>query len=595
MKYGKEQPLGKERRFGSILSKKVLLLFSFLLLLFGIWECLVRLFPHLLFVLPPPTDIFSTLWVERSRFYFHTLYTLKEMLGGFLLALCAAFPLAWIMMRYHHSRFLLQPMLIVIQCLPMFTLAPIMVIWFGWSFTAIVVPTALMIFFPLTLNIYQGLRSTPHDLLEFFQTNHATPWQTFFKLRLPWAIPHIFAGFRISAAIAGIGAVAGEWAGAQNGLGMLMLESRRYVDLEMTFGAIFWLTFISTTLYCLILYCEKLLLPPHRSCRWKKIYRIRSWWGFTKKLLPLFLLCTFGGCQRTEGEGTFRLLLDWIPNANHIPLYVGIEKGFFREEKIRLLLQKMHDTGGGISYLTSHQADLLVNHMPGTLKAAARGASLKVIGVLFKTPLSGFIYRTPPEISQSRDLSGRLLGYCLGGPDTLFLEFLLRQAHIEPAGRKNVSVDLISAMATHSVDFIYGGFWNIEPAQLAALGMTTGYIPIQELGVPNYCEMIILANDHTTAASPLFAAAFQRALQKSIDYCRAEPEEAFKIYARGNPDHRPKTLQWEREAWEKTLPLLARDQRVDREEVATFYSWLYDQKIVTVPYPTASLFPEEAE
>ena len=181
---------------------------------------------YLLFILPAPSGIFAVLWEMRGEFLLHTLVTLKEMCGGFLLALVCAFPLAWTMLRHETSRTLLQPLFIIIQCLPMFTLAPIMVIWFGWSYTAIVIPTALMIFFPLTLNIYQGLRSTPQHLLEFFQANQATPWQTFFKLRFPWAVPHIFAGFRISSAIAGVGAVAGEWAGAQRGLGILMLERR---------------------------------------------------------------------------------------------------------------------------------------------------------------------------------------------------------------------------------------------------------------------------------------------------------------------------------------------------------------------------------
>ncbi len=227
-----------------------------------------------------------------------SVITLKEMFAGFFLALLVAFPLAWTMMRYHSSRSLLQPLFIIIQCIPMFTLAPIMVVWFGWGAMAIIIPTALMIFFPLTLNIYQGLRSTPEDLLEFFHANQATAWQTFFKLRLPWSLPHIFAGFRISAAVAGVSAVAGEWAGAQNGLGVLMLESRRNTDLEITFGALFCLTTISTALYLLILYVEKIALPP------------RSWYPFQKqKYLPLLLLTlispfSFSLPPRSErGEG----------------------------------------------------------------------------------------------------------------------------------------------------------------------------------------------------------------------------------------------------------------------------------------------------
>ena len=571
------------------MSRRITLFILGFLSLLGVWEFFARSLPHLLFVLPTPSEIVLTLIEMRDRFSLHTLCTLKEMVGGFILALGAAFPLAWTMMRYQSSRSLLQPLFIVIQCLPMFTLAPIMVIWFGWSFTAIVIPTALMIFFPLTLNIYQGLRSTPKDLLEFFQTNQATRWQTLYKLRLPWALPHIFSGFRISAAIAGVGAVAGEWAGAQKGLGMLMLESRRNTDLEVTFGALFCLTLISTLLYVLILYCEKIVLAPRR---WNPVPlpTLRSKQVNLRKrrlALPFFIfsLILFGlvGCQSSENKTT-RLLLDWLPNPNHIPLYVGIEQEFFQEEGIDLVIQKIYDNGGGISYLTSGQADLLVNHMPGTLKACSRGADIKIVGLLIKEPLCGFIYRDDLTINIAEDLSGRTLGYCLGGPDTAFLDFLLEQGNVEPSGRKNVSVDLISPMGTKSVDFIYGGFWNIEPAQLRSLGIETGHFPIQDLGVPTYYEMIILANGDTLESSPSFVAAFQRALQKSIDFCLQNPDQAFEYYAHNNPDRRPKTLEWEKEAWALTYPILADNQSIDSELVNDFKLWLEEQNIITQPF-----------
>ncbi|MEZ5314858.1 MAG: ABC transporter substrate-binding protein [Chlamydiales bacterium] len=575
------------------MSKKVGLLFLCFLLFLGIWELVSLSFPHLLFVLPPPSQILSTLWELRSRFYFHTLFTLKEMLGGFILALVTAFPLAWTMMRYQASRSLLQPLFIVIQCLPMFTLAPIMVIWFGWSFTAIVIPTALMIFFPLTLNIYQGLRSTPKDLLEFFETHQASSWQTFFKLRLPWAMPHIFAGFRISSAIAGVGAVAGEWAGAQNGLGILMLESRRKTELEITFGALFCLMAISILLYGVILYCEKISHLPH-------IWKFRSNTSLMNRInkktliLPIFILSIllFGVFQsKKKDEKITRLLLDWLPNPNHIPLYVGLEKKFFEEEGIHLVIQKMHDEGGAIPYLTSHRTDLLVNNLPGTLKACSRGADIKLIGLLIEEPLSGFIYRKNPNIRKPQDLTGCNLGYCIGGPDTSFLDFLLDQGNIIPNLRKNISVDLISPMEAQVVDFIFGGFWNIEPAQLRAIGVETNYFSVQQFGVPKYYEMIILANNQAVESSPTFVQAFQRALDKSIQFSCNHPDDAFLCYQLHNPDRRAKTLAWEKEAWKLTYPLLVKNQNIDIQMLEKLKNWMQDRKIITQSFNIHQLIP----
>lgn len=571
--------------------KKSLFFSIFFLTILLVWELSSRTIPEMLFILPAPSDIAYALWEMRNRFWLHTSFTFKEMCGGFVLALLFAFPLAWTMMRYKTSRTVLQPIFIVIQCIPMFALAPIMVVWFGWSYTAIIIPTALMIFFPLTLNIYQGLKSTPQDLLEFFQSNQATNWQIFFKLRLPWAVPHIFAGFRISSAIAGVGAVAGEWAGAQNGLGILMLESRRNTDLEVTFGALFCLTLMSTLLYGFILYCEKISLPPRewtypftRSASSKTFSKRKRHLAFSIFSLSLiyFVLpsCSQQNNPTTPSSLSTRLLLDWLPNPNHIPLYVGIDRGFFREEGIDLMIQKMHEGGGGICYLTAQKADLLINHMPGTFKACSRGADLKIVGLLIKEPLSGLIYRKDPAVKQTSHLSGRVLGYCIGVPDTTFLDFVLKKGEIIPSKMKNVSVDLISAMGTHSVDFIYGGFWNIEPAQLSAVGVETDTFKIQDLGVPTYYEMILLANSGSPHGSKEFSTHFQKALQKSIDFCFENPEEAFSCYARFNQDRRQKTWEWQKAAWYLTLPLLAKDQSIDSEVVKSFYLWQLQEGVI---------------
>ncbi|MCH9609108.1 MAG: hypothetical protein S4CHLAM45_08710 [Chlamydiales bacterium] len=467
----------------------------------------------------------------------------------------------------------------------MFTLAPIMVIWFGWNLVAIVVPTALMIFFPLTLNIYQGFRCTPKALTDFFKLQSATTWQTLIKLRLPSALPHIFAGFRISAAIAGVGAIAGEWAGAQSGLGILMLESRRNSDLAITFGALTCLTGITLSLYALILLAEHLSVPKNRiqlnfnGIKW--IFAKKKWLA-----LPLFsLLILLTGCEKKET----RLLLDWLPNPNHIPLFAGVEEGFFKEEGINLKILKMFDQGGGISYLSSNQADLLVWHIPGTLKACSSGANLKIVGSLINCPLRAIIYRKDPTVQKPSDLTSKTLGYCIGGVETTFLDYLLDQGGILPSKRKNVSTDLISAMGTSAVDFIYGGFWNIEPFQLKSINVETSSFPLESLGVPSYAEMIVIGNGKCRETSLEFTQAFQRALHKSITFSKNHPIRAFEHYIKANPDKTARTIDWEREAWNCTSTLLAEDQTIDLDQLKKFYTWQLSQKILTQPVDCSSL------
>ncbi len=550
--------------------KRNLLFFSFLVLV-GLWELISRSDPHLIFVLPSPSAIASTLWEMKERFAFHTWVTAKEMLLGFVMALITGLPLAWVLFRVDFMRFLLQPLFVVIQCIPMFALAPIMVIWFGWNQTAIIVPTALMIFFPLTLNFYQGLRATPKDLLDLFQINNATGWQTLIKLRIPAAMSHIFAGLKLSASIAGIGAVAGEWAGAQQGLGVLMLESRRNSDLTITFSALCCLSLLTLSFYGIVLCLESF---------WKRRLRVHP-----AILTFCLLLCS---CSQKESSAPphstareITLLLDWLPNPNHIPLYVGLDRGFFQEENIQLTLLKLFDNGGGISYLSSKKTDLILGHIPGALKACSLGANLEVVAELIPMPLRALIYDKQLPITFPKDLSGYRFGYCIGGHNTAFLDFLLKQGEIHPLKKINVSVDLIAALGTHTVDCIYGGYWNIEPYQLRALGMETSYFPIEEFGVPPYQELVVLTTRNLLPSSVLDG--FRRALQKSIHFCQKNVEESFSIYLDYNPDKSQQTKNWELEAWKTTVPLFPQTQEIDRDRIALFYAWQIEQGLIPVP------------
>jgi NitT/TauT family transport system substrate-binding protein len=531
-----------------------------------IWELVIQSNPLLRFVLPAPSAIFGTLINLKERFFYHSQATFFEMIWGFLLAAFTGAPLAWLMFRSHALRCVLQPFFVLVQCLPMFALAPIMVIWFGWSQVAIIVPTALMIFFPLTLNLYQGLRATPNAWLEFFKSNQATEWQTLVKLRLPAAVPHIFSGLKLSAAIAGIGAVAGEWAGAQKGLGILMLESRRNSDLEITFGALFCLAILSLSFYGLILFLEAV---------WHKRLRMKSSW-----LTLLILSLCLSSCHQPKKT---TLLLDWLPNPNHVPLYVAVEKGFFNDEGINLEILKLYDCGGALSYLSSHQTDLILGHLPGALKASSLDAQISLVAEIIPTSLRALIYRDDLPVKTSSDLTGYVLGYCIGGPDTRFLDYLLNQGHITPSEKKNVSADLVSAMGTRAVDVIYGGFWNIEPYQLEALGVKTRYIPIHELKIPNYQELVVIARCEMLQKDPAFIQKFRSAYQKGVEFCLKNPQLAFDCYLHANPDKSQLTKDWELKAFLNTLPLFSKTGHIQSERIEDFHAWLIDQHLIKKP------------
>lgn len=215
-------------------------------------------------LLPSPLAVCARCISQWDRLSFHSLATFKTMGMALCFAVLFALPCGWTMAKKPWTRSIVQAFFILFQCLPMFTLAPLMILWFGWSHIAVLVPTTLMLLFPLIINFYKGISATPKEHLEFFQAHQATEWQIFILLRLPYAVPYVFSGLRICISFAGIGAIAGEWAGAQNGLGVFLQESRRNFDMEGLFAGLVCLLILTSSFYGVLHLLERRLARWHR-------------------------------------------------------------------------------------------------------------------------------------------------------------------------------------------------------------------------------------------------------------------------------------------------------------------------------------------
>ncbi len=516
---------------------------------------------------PPPSKILFRLWEKRDRFLLHTVMTLLEMVIALVIAFCAAFPVGIVMHRWKGMRETLQPLFVIVQCIPMFVLAPIMILLLDWSFLAIVIPTALMIFFPLTLSIFRGLFAVPYEHKEYFQLQGATQWQTFWKLEFLWALPSISAGIRIATSIAGVCAIAGEWAGAEYGLGILMLESRRSFDLESLYGGLMCLIVLSFVLFLCTLGLERRM-----DWTWKRGRRGIHALSWVVMGSLLFSSCQPSGMK----EGTSRVVLDWFPNPNHIPLYVGLEKKFFCEEGIDLHIRKMADPGNTLTHLLSGEADIAVTYMSHTLRAMKNGAPIRIIGILIDRPLGAILYRKELGISHPEDLNGKKMGYCVDAYGVSYIANMLKEKGVEPSLFVNVGFDLVGALATKKVDAVYGGYWNFEMAQCEKLGLSIDYFTHQEFGIPSYHELIFVVHEDQQEG----VEGFQRAMQKSIDYSRDHPEEAFSIYCAKNPDKSKETLEWERVCWEKTLSTLPWQQDLSESLCQEYASWMEEHHLL---------------
>ena len=225
------------------------------------WEAYVKIFDVESWFIPAPSAVAVTLWTDADILARNSWVTLIEVLFGFGLALAAASVLATIMALSRIAERAVYPFVIAAPTIPWLVVAPLFLIWFGAGMTPKVVITGLIAFFPIVVNAVDGLRSVDPDLVNLAKTLGATKRQLLVKIQIPSALPYLFTGIKIAAAVSVIGAVVGEWMGSSEGLGHLMLTSKSKFLTERVFASIAILSAMGIGLFALVGLAEKLMLP----------------------------------------------------------------------------------------------------------------------------------------------------------------------------------------------------------------------------------------------------------------------------------------------------------------------------------------------
>lgn len=214
------------------------------------------------FILPAPglvLERFIQVLLDGSLLR-HTLTTLQEVLAGMVLGVAAASSLGYFLAKSPTFERLASPYIIASQAIPVVAIAPLLVIWFGSGLLSKVLITALVVFFPVLINTIVGVRSVPDDLRDLMRSLLATPWQTFTNLEVPAALPIYLGGLRVGVTLSVIGAVVGEFVGADRGLGFMINLARGQYDTALVFVAIFALVALALGLYGVVLLAERRLL-----------------------------------------------------------------------------------------------------------------------------------------------------------------------------------------------------------------------------------------------------------------------------------------------------------------------------------------------
>jgi len=253
----------KARRVAAAVLPPVL----FALFVLAVWQLYVVIGDVKESTLPKPTDIVASMWDNRTMLIENAWVTIKEIALGFAAAILLGVGLAVLIRSSRKVERAIYPWLVVSQMVPIPAIAPLLVIWTGFDMRPKVLVIMLVSFFPIAVNTIDGLRAVEPELMNLLKTLKANAWQRFRKAQLPAALPFMFSGLKVAAALSVIGAVFAEWVGASDGLGYLVLVLNNQTATTDMFAVIVTLALIGISLFLLVTLLERLLLPWYYESR----------------------------------------------------------------------------------------------------------------------------------------------------------------------------------------------------------------------------------------------------------------------------------------------------------------------------------------
>ena len=217
------------------------------------------------FMLPSPIQVVQAFIKEFPTLMEHSFVTLAEAFWGLTLGIALGFVMAVLMDQFEAVYKAFYPLIVLTQTVPTVAIAPLLVLWFGYEMTPKVILIVITTFFPIAVGLLNGFRSADKDSIHLLRAMGAGRWQIFRYIKLPGAMSQFFAGLRISASYAVVGAVISEWLGGFSGLGVYMTRVKQAFSFDKMFAVIFLISIISLFLMKGVDFLQKICMPWERE------------------------------------------------------------------------------------------------------------------------------------------------------------------------------------------------------------------------------------------------------------------------------------------------------------------------------------------
>jgi ABC-type nitrate/sulfonate/bicarbonate transport system permease component/ABC-type amino acid transport substrate-binding protein len=435
--------------------------------------------------LASPVETFDALRDDWSLLIDNAATTLVEVVLGLAIATVLGVTFAVSMHLFRPLRDAAYPLLVGSQAIPIVVLAPIFILAFDYGIGPKLAIVALICFFPITVNLARRPALGRAGPAQADAQHGRLPRADARVGRAALRAALLFSGLKVAATVSVIGAVFGEWAGADEGLGRLVLLGNNQLQTPRVYAGIVLLTLMAVALFCLVALAERFAV----SVESKRTGRM--------KLLLAALACAgalvAAGCGEKQdvlepsGSKHIDLMLDYFPNADHAGIYAAQAGGDFKQAGLDVAIRTPSDPAAPIKQVAAGRVDLAISYEPEVLRARDQGLKVVSVGALVQKPLTSIISLPKAKIASPADLKGKTVGTAGIDYQEAYLKTILADAGVNPSTVKvrNVGFGFNPALITGRIDAALGAFWNYEGVDLRLRGKRPRIIRIEQAGVPD--------------------------------------------------------------------------------------------------------------
>lgn len=289
------------------------------------------------------------------------------------------------------------------------------------------------------------------------------------------------------------------------------------------------------------------------------------------------------GDDGSGGDDELTIVLDWFPNPDHAGLYAAIAAGDFAEQGLEVNTQVPSDPSAALKQVGAGRAELAISYQPTILQARDEGIPVVATGAIVGQPLNSIIARDDRDISRPRDLEGKTVGWPGIPINRPFLDTAVRADGGDPSKveLRSVGFGLTPALASGRVDAIVGAYWNIELVELEERDIAASDFRLEDFGVPNYDELVVVASEKVLDENPDVVRRFLAGLAAGQERAAEDPEFATEAVLEANPDLEERVTA---EQVDITAPLLTQEGQeplaLDPAAWAEFASWMQDNDLL---------------